>query len=298
MIPRVQDPPDRPRLYRSPQPTPSVDGEARFSKMAYCRICGRNVSADERLCRSCGAVLPQGTDLPPPAALASDGYWGPVSAGGPSEESAEPPSSAVDFSPVPPPPPPINPPGAPDVRRSGPSRALVIVATFSLAAVVVLSVLLARRQPSSGSQPNLNTTQIALSSALQAGTQVYNSNSKTFPSGQNLLIDLQRTDPELSFAFGFQSVPMNLTSGPFVATGISVAVSTDGQVIMLAAQASDGTCWYATSNHETKATAGGLDGGSTTRGTSFAAAGGQLSCTAGDGLPSGATPWRTSWPTL
>lgn len=192
----------------------------------------------------------------------------------------------------------MNPPEGPDARRSGPSRALVIVATFSLAAVVVLSVLLARRQPSSGSQPNLNTTQIALASALQAGTQVYNSSAKTFPTGQDLLVDLQRTDPELSFAFGPQSVPANLASGPFVATGISVAVSQDGQVIMLAAQASDGACWYATSNHETNATAGGLDGGSTTRGTSFAAASSQQSCTAGDGLPTGATPWRTSWPTL
>ena len=38
----------------------------------------------------------------------------------------------------------------------------MIVATLSLAAVVVLSVLLAKRQADPSSQPNLNTTQIAL----------------------------------------------------------------------------------------------------------------------------------------
>jgi hypothetical protein len=192
----------------------------------------------------------------------------------------------------------VTPPDPPELRRNGPSRALVVVATLSLAAVVVLSVLLAKREPNAATQPPPNTTQIALDSALQAASGVYTSNAKSFPPGQTLLGELTERAPTLSFAFGPQSVPSsNFASGPLQAEGISVAVSQDGQVIMFAAQASDGTCWYATSNHEKDATSAGLDGGANTRGTSYASAGGQQSCSAGNGLPTGVTAWKSSWPT-
>jgi hypothetical protein len=173
----------------------------------------------------------------------------------------------------------------------------VIVATLSLAAVVVLSVLLAKRQPNPATEPTANTTQNALDSAVQAATQVYDSSGRNFPRGQTLLAKLQNQAPELSFAFGPQSVSTNFTSGPLQATGISVAVSQDGEVIMFAAEASDGTCWYTTSNHEPHTTAAGLDGGSPSPGTSYTQASNQQSCTAGDGLPPGVTPWRRSWTT-
>lgn len=111
-----------------------------------------------------------------------------------------------------------------------------------------------------------------------------------------LLRDLQTSDPTLSFAFGPQSVSPNFASGPYVATGISVAVSSDGFEIMFAAQGTDGGCWYATSNHEVNTSDGSIDGAATIRGTSYATAGGQQSCAAGAGLPSDVTKWRTSWP--
>jgi hypothetical protein len=190
----------------------------------------------------------------------------------------------------------VEPPDPHDARKNGPSRALVVVATLSLATVVVLSVLLARRQPNLATLPTANTTQIALNSALQSATQVYKSNAKSFPRGQALLGQLQQQAPELSFAFGAQSVSSNFTSGPLQATGISVAVSPDGQVVMFAAQATNATCWYMTSNHETSTNAAGVFGAASVRGTSYAAASSQPSCTAGDGLPPGATPWKASWP--
>lgn len=174
----------------------------------------------------------------------------------------------------------------------------MIVATLSLAAVVVLSILLARRPSDGDTQPAPNTTQIALEDALQAASQVYDSNGHSFPRGQSLLSQLQRTLPELAFAFGPQSVSSsNFASGPLTSTGISVAVSQDGKVVMFAAQATDGTCWYVTSNHEKTATSAGLDGGARARGTSYAAAASQQSCAAGQGLPAGVTPWQSSWPT-
>jgi hypothetical protein len=173
----------------------------------------------------------------------------------------------------------------------------MLVAAASLAAVVVLSVLLAKRQGNSTTETTYNATQIALSSALQAADQVYDSSGKSFPQGQILISQLQRSDPELEFAFGAQGVSTsNNASAPLSATGVSLAVSADGQVIVFAAEASDGTCWYATDNHETRSATGGLDGASQTRGTSYASARGQTSCTAGTALPSNATPWSANWP--
>jgi hypothetical protein len=162
---------------------------------------------------------------------------------------------------------------------------------------VVLSVLLAKRHADSTPQPTYNASQLALSSALQAASQVYGSNENAFPSGQSLISQLQRAVPGLVFAFGPQAVGTpNNASAPLAPTGISVGVSQDGEVIMFAAQSNDGTCWYATDNHETHSATGGLDGASQTRGTSYASASGQASCTAGAGLPGDATPWTTNWP--
>ncbi len=173
----------------------------------------------------------------------------------------------------------------------------MIVAAAALAAVVVLSVLLAKRHGNSASQPTYNPTQLALSSSLQAADQVYGSNANSFPRGQSLISQLQRTDPELVFGFGPQAVTSpNNASAPLTLTAISVGVSQDGEVIMFAAEASDGRCWYATDNHETHSSTGGLVGASQTRGTSYASASGQTSCTAGEGLPANVTPWTSTWP--
>jgi hypothetical protein len=173
----------------------------------------------------------------------------------------------------------------------------MIVAAAALAAVVVLSVLLAKRHGNSASQTTYNPTQLTISSSLQAADEVYGSNRNTFPRGQPLISQLQRTDPELAFGFGPQAVssPSN-ASAPLSTTVVSVGVSQDGEVIMFAAEGSDGTCWYATDNHETHSTTGGLDGASRTHGTSYAWASGQTSCTAGNGLPSDIKPWAANWP--
>ena len=177
------------------------------------------------------------------------------------------------------------------------SRALMVVAAASLAAVVVLSVLLAKRHANASPQPVYNPTQFAVSSSLQAANQIYGSNQNGFPKGQALISQLQHTDPGLNFAFGPQAIsPPNNASAPLGATDISVGVSQDGEVITFAAQASDGTCWYATDNHETQSATGGLDGASQTRGTSYASATNQTSCTAGAALPSNVTPWSANWP--
>jgi hypothetical protein len=172
------------------------------------------------------------------------------------------------------------------------------VAALSLAAVVVLSVLLAKKHSNSTFQANFNPTQIALNSALQAADQVYGLNEHSYPRGNALITQLQTTDPSLAFGFGPQSVASsNDASGPYTPTRISLAVSEDGQLVMFATQDSSGTCWYTTDNHEQSATTDNVDGASPTRGASYASANNQQSCTAGDGLPAKATSWETSWPT-
>src|ERR1700722_12156852 len=139
--------------------------------MAYCRSCGRTVTGDEQFCRTCGASLSEnpeekrsgpdpsgsvarasgaGQGTPPPTGPGQgpDGYWGPLE-GGPPEtgQAASSTSWRPPWPPPPPPPPPgpppvgpsMTPPDGPDSRKNGPSRALMIVAALSLAAVVVLS---------------------------------------------------------------------------------------------------------------------------------------------------------------
>ena len=99
------------------------------------------------------------------------------------------------------------------------------------------------------------------------------------------------------FGFGPQAVTSpNNASAPLMSTAISVGVSQDGEVIMFAAQASDGRCWYATDNHEAHSITGGLVGASQTHGTSYASASGQASCTAGESLPANVTRWAGTWP--
>jgi hypothetical protein len=182
------------------------------------------------------------------------------------------------------------------VRKVGPSRALMVVAAVSLAAVVVLSVLLARRHSTTQIQLT-NPTQFALNGAVQAAEEVYSTNQHSFPRGDPLLNQLHKQDPELLFAFGPQSVAVSLfSSGPLPPTGVSVAVSEDGQVVMFGAQATSGACWYATENRETDSSDGGLDGASVTAGVSYAVAANQQTCVAGVGLPTDATTWHSTWP--
>jgi hypothetical protein len=253
--------------------------------MAYCTSCGRTIAGDEPYCRTCGAPTTGPTPIPTAAAPP-----------GPEETSLPPlpPPGPPDGNP--PMPPSGTPLQGPQVRRSGPSRALIFVATAALVAVVVLSVLLAKRHANATPPPTDNASQFAVSSALQAADQVYDSNRNAYPRGQSLISQLQQTDPQLLFAFGPQSFSFpNNASAPLDPSRISVGVSQDGEVIMFAALANNGDCWYATDNHETRPGNDGLEGASRTSGVTYASSSGQTSCTAGAGLPGNVTAWAGDW---
>jgi hypothetical protein len=178
--------------------------------------------------------------------------------------------------------------------RSGPSTSLMVGSAVALVVVLALSVVLARRDASASANP----TQFALSSAVQAAEHVYKANHDSFPRGGSLVVRLHRNDPELAFAYGPQYVVSSNggSGGQYTATGISVAVSANGQVIMFAAPGSSRTCWYATDNHLSDHSGDGLNGASSYKGTTFAAAGSQQICTAGADLPGNASVWSATWP--
>jgi len=177
---------------------------------------------------------------------------------------------------------------------AGPSTRLMVVSAISLVIVALLSILIARREASDSSQAN--PAQFAVNGALQAAGKIYRSNHDSFPRGKDLTSKLQRDDSSLTFAFGPQSVVSADNTRLYNATGISVSVSGDGQVVMFAAPGSNRTCWYATENHEADGTPSGLRGASRSSGTNYAVAASQRSCTAGILLPANVTSWTASWP--
>ncbi|MFZ0667074.1 MAG: hypothetical protein WAM97_15075 [Acidimicrobiales bacterium] len=171
---------------------------------------------------------------------------------------------------------------------------LMVASGIALVVVLALSVVLARRDANASANP----TQFALSSAVQAAEHVYKANHDRFPLGPSLVVRLHRNDPELAFAYGPQYVVSSNggSGGQYTATGISVAVSSNGQVIMFAAPGSSRTCWYATDNHLADHLSPGLNGASPHKGTMFATAGSQQVCTAGAALPGNVSVWSATWP--
>ena len=135
--------------------------------MAYCTSCGRTIAGDEPFCRTCGAPVPAAAgsahgDAPGQPAIPPAGSIAPPPGSPPPPFSPGPPGAA-------PMPPPGMPPPGPPVRRVGPSRALMVIAAAALAAVVVLSVLLAKRHGDVTPQPTYNATQLAISSRAASG---------------------------------------------------------------------------------------------------------------------------------
>lgn len=177
-------------------------------------------------------------------------------------------------------------------RKPGPSTALTVGSAVCLVIVLALSAFIANRDKTEGANP----TQFALSGALQSADHIYKANSSTFPQGDALVSRLHRNDSELSFAFGPQYVVSSVGGSQYTATGISVAVSANGQVIMFAVPGNNKTCWYATDNHQPNDTVTGLNGADPESGVTYAMAGGQPDCTAGTVLPTNVTDWQKSWP--
>ncbi len=157
--------------------------------------------------------------------------------------------------------------------------------------LLIMAILLAIAIPTflgvKGSAQN-RAAQSDLTNAITSAKAVYtNAGSYGSVSG-SLVTTLSTAEPELHFTTG------SVTSGqPHT---LSVAVSTDGLIVILAEQSANGTCWFAEDNDE--------PGGSTTtggqanaytggQGVSYASIDGAASCTANTNSPSN---WGASYP--
>jgi type IV pilus assembly protein PilA len=84
------------------------------------------------------------------------------------------------------------------------------------------------------------STQSDITNAVTSAKAVYTQGG-SYPTIASLVSQLQSTEPELSFV----STTAHSTGTPHQ---ISVAVSTDGSVLILASQSADGRCWFAEDN--------------------------------------------------
>ncbi len=98
---------------------------------------------------------------------------------------------------------------------------------------------------------------------------------------------LQKQEPELTFTTG------SAVSG--TAHNVSLAVSGDGYILILAGQSGNQTCWYVEDNEESSQTSDAMTGATTTQGISYASSAGVTSTT-GCSAGSPGTNWQSSYP--
>jgi type IV pilus assembly protein PilA len=136
------------------------------------------------------------------------------------------------------------------------------------------------------------SAQSDLTNAITSGKAIY-TNAGTYGTLTNLQSSLQASEPELNFTTGTAS-----TSGPGTAHNVSVYVTTDGYIVILAAESADGRCWFAEDNEEASAGNGGLAGASTARGVSYAGTSttNNASCSANVGATAPGTGWSSTYP--
>jgi type IV pilus assembly protein PilA len=157
--------------------------------------------------------------------------------------------------------------------------------------LLIMAILLAIAIPTflgvkGGAQDR--SAQSDLTNALTAA-KAYYANNGSYPSAATLVTAMQSNEPELSWTASAASAPHQ----------ISVAVSADGSVLVMATESATKTCWYAEDNDESTATADGLTGATSTQGVQYAAS-------AEGGAPSGgcsaslttapAQGWQSAYP--
>ena len=138
--------------------------------------------------------------------------------------------------------------------------------------LLIMAILLAIAIPTflgvkGGAQDR--SAQSDLTNALTAAKSFY-ANNGSYPVATSLVAAMQSNEPELSWGTGAA------VTNP--AHEISVAVSSDGNVLVLATESATKTCWYAEDNDESTQSSDGLTGATSTQGVQYA-----------EGTPGGAT---------
>jgi len=101
-----------------------------------------------------------------------------------------------------------------------------------------------------------------ISSAISAH-DIFGADGSSFPDLATLITQLQSAQP----GFYFTSANVSITGPPH---GVSVLISPDHQIVLLAAMSSDNRCWYIEDNEEESPTNGGIHFATTEQGISYA----------------------------
>ena len=158
--------------------------------------------------------------------------------------------------------------------------------------LLIMAILLAIAIPTflgvKGSAQD-RSAQSDLSNALTAAKAIYTATGSYGSTTASLAASLNSSEPALSFT---DATVTNANNNH----DISVSVSSDGLVLILATQSASKACWYAEDNEEQQATTAGVAGDTSTQGTQYSVskpltAGG---CDAGS-LPTGLT-WSGAFP--
>ncbi len=166
--------------------------------------------------------------------------------------------------------------------------------------LLILAILLAIAIPTflgvkGGAQDR--ATQSNLTNALLVGKTIASANRGTYPTGATLLTSFAKSEPSLTY------LASTATGKP--SNQVSVAVSTDGTLVLLAAQSASNTCWVAEDNQAPSGTPTSMTGitgattGTTKMGswfTSFASTAGTASTCNAANVSAGSSRWSRSYP--
>ncbi len=160
--------------------------------------------------------------------------------------------------------------------------------------LLIMAILLAIAIPTflgvKGGAQN-RATQSDLTNAVTSAKAAY-TNIGTYPAAASLIGTLQTSEPELNFT--------NTGASTGTSHQIDVAVSADNAILILAAQAQNGRCWYVEDNEEATATSDGLTGATTQQGITYTSGANNGAtpalCLAANPTGITAASWKSTYP--
>ncbi len=161
--------------------------------------------------------------------------------------------------------------------------------------LLIMAILLAIAIPTflgvKGGAQN-RAAQSDLTNAITSA-KAYYTNQGSYPVSASLAGQLGTNEPEMTFNAGAVTYS---TASPH---NVSVWVSPDGYITILAEQAQNTTCWYVEDNEEAAVGNDGVTGASSAQGIQYASTSGPTTaaCNAAVGTTTPPSGWKAAYPT-